>query len=147
MRGTIYEISKNPENLGVMDESDFYEMSGVEFDYVKNEEKVEGASAAETFLHWLKSFGTPISGNSFVLTEMVKEKIFSKNYAKFKELADSMTLREFATSNLYTLRSCIEDPYGDAVHTEEDAFLPLERWIREAETDVRYYVGNCVIMH
>lgn len=147
MRGTIYEISKASENLGLMDESDFYEMIGVEFDYVKNEEKTEGASAAETFFKWLRSFGTPISGNSFVLTETVKEKIFSENYSKFKKLADSMTLREFATSNLYTLRSHIEDPYGDAVHTEEDSFLPLERWIREAETGVRYYVGNCVIMH
>ena len=147
MRGTIYEISKAPENLGLMDESDFYEMNGVEFDYVKNEEKTEGASAAETFLKWLRSFGTPISGNSFILTETVKEKIFSENYSKFKKLADSMTLREFSTSNLYTLRSHIEDPYGDAVHTEEDSFLPLERWIREAETGVRYYVGNCVIMH
>ena len=147
MRGTIYEISRTPENLGAMDESDFYEMSGVEFDYVKNEEKTEGTSEAGTFLNWLRSFGAPISGNSFILTKTVKEKIFSENYSKFKKLTDNMTLREFSTSNLYTLRSCIEDPYGDAVHTKEDSFLPLERWIREAETDVKYYVGNCVIMH
>lgn len=147
MRGIIYEIRKSLENLGLMDESDFYEMNGVEFDYVKSEEKTEGASEAETFLKWLKSFGAPVSDNSFILTETVKEKIFSENYSKFKRLADNMTLREFSTSNLYTLRSCIEDPYGDAVHTEEDYFLPFERWIREAETDVRYYVGNCVIMH
>ena len=147
MRGIIYEIKKKTEHLGVMDESDFYEMNGVEFDYVKNEEKTEGTSEAGTFLNWLRSFGAPVSGNSFSLTETVKEKIFSENYSKFKKLAEKMTLREFSTSNLYTLRSCIEDPYGDAVHTEEDCFLPLERWIREAETGVRYYVGNCVIMH
>ena len=69
-----------------------------------------------TFFNQLEKFA-PAVGTLSAAPETEKEKIFSENYSKFKKLADSMTLREFSTSNLYTLRSCIEDPYGEDLET------------------------------
>lgn len=60
---------------------------------------------------------------------------------------EEMTLEEFSEGALETLRSAIENDWNDAVYTGGMVPTPLDRWIREAKTGVKFYLGNVVVMH
>lgn len=152
MRGFLYIISTEKESVFDFDETDFYHLAQNECEWVENSAhelnenclyeklKMMGAEAGEE-LH--------SNGNRcqyVIFTKEVKQNYFRKNFEKFKEMAVSCDLEKFSTDSLYELRLSIEDPYGDCVYVS-GSFMTVERFVREAEENVRYYLGNIITMH
>lgn len=118
MRGYIYEVGKRPDDIGIIRETYFYDLAGAE-----------------------------VGKDYFILTDKVKENIFSTRFKKLKETINEMKLHDFATMDSGSLKALIDDPYDNAIYEEKNSFNSIDRWIRIAETGVKYYVGNVVGMH
>lgn len=143
MRGYIYEVSKE-KKLGEIDENSFFDKN-VDAECFSNEDQSQALFLTE----WLSNHGAETGVEDgypyFILTNAVKMDIFKERFEKVLEMMENMDLQTFSTSTLYFLRSTIEDTYDDAI-SENDGFEIFDRWIREAETDVKYFIGNVVMM-
>lgn len=148
-RGYLYEIAADMDNLGEMDESDFYGNVGYEAVYFQNE---SDNHSAESLIDYLKQFGMEIgtkkdtSGREypwFSFSKESREEYFRKKYVKTKEIVDKMTLEEFST-DVVTLMHTIEDTYSDAMYFN-DSIYSMDHFFREMGPG-RYYIGNIVYM-
>lgn len=137
-RGTIFEISKR--KTGMINEENFYDIVPIMADYV------EDSQNQDCLLNLLSKLGAKTGENFFILTDDVKYQYFASRLDKIKEIVSNLTLEEFASSDMYTLKYLIENDYGDLVYENEN-LISLDQWIREADTGVKYFVGNTVYMH
>lgn len=147
MRGFLYEIDQNPENLGSITKVDFYEGVGVTAEWFSD----GTIDDLEPVLNRLHEAGAEMGVDQnypyFVLTPEAKQNYFREKFQKAKSIMEEMTLEEFSKSTLETMRSAIENDWDDAVCTGGTTPAPLDRWIREAKTGVKFYLGNVVVMH
>jgi len=149
-RGYIYEISKNPENIGEMTEDCFYNMS---LDYVTNIEEETAASLVDDFMLSLhEMFGFTIGRefingkcqNFIIANSISKKAYFEKRFLDFKDKVTVMTLDEFL-SETWNLEMLINDRYSDAVY-EDECFHTKDQFIRNMELGVKYYISNHVVL-
>lgn len=157
-RGYIYEVCTKIDNIGFMDESDFYELCGHEADYFSDLEITQEESERNDFLEDLKKHGVQygteeadlrIEGPEeipwVIFSQEAKESYFKDRFERMKKLAAEITLEQFAT-DAYNLKRLISDDYGAAVYLNS-SFYTLDYFIREAEPGKKYYIGNVVLMH
>lgn len=143
-RGNIFEMSRYKENLGKMTEADFYEYAGKEFEYVEDNNDPRLVEQLRDVFKNAGAYILPDGGIS--IAKAVKWNYFAKRYIRFQELAKTLDINEFATSNLYNIRSVIEDKWGDCVYTKDAGMQTFDSWLRDAEDGV-WYIGNIVFMH
>ena len=76
-----------------------------------------------------------------------KEKHFKERYEDFIRLSKALSFKDFISSDLWDIKSAIEDTYGDAVIDEENCFHTFDSWLREMEPGETYWFGNVILMH
>lgn len=164
-RGYIYEVSDNINFIGSMGEEDFYEdLSALSVDYVANMDKADQDEMREDFLKTLKSHGAHVqlitddtleefpNGVYAVsnLNDIFKKNFFHERYRRMKTLAESITLQQFSIDSfdttLYNLKNAIVDDYGDMIYLNS-SYETLDYFIRNANPQTTYYIGNVVFMH
>lgn len=152
-RGYLYEIVKDPEHLFCMDANE------AALRYAENEfewsEDLDPDEPRKDLLEVLEHFGAKISideegRKQFQISDRVKRKYFHDRFYKMKQMVEKMTLETFSSDGISDLQEILEESYGNAVYLgnyEYDNFLYFDRFIREAETDVWYYIGSIILMH
>lgn len=172
-RGYIYEIADDLDDIGVLDESDFYDdLGALGIDYVKNVESEEQQIIRESFAEEFKRFGatvklvkadTPEDPEGFPdgvyvvsgINKSFKEKYFKERYEEMKRLVESITLEQFATNlsqtPLYDIKRAMFRDYDDVVSQNENGchygWNTLDYFIRTADPEKKYYIGRVVFMH
>lgn len=148
------------EELGTMDETDFYEAAGTVADYFKDVEGQAKNDILSSLFAQLKGYGFPTGDGYdadgsvqlyFTVTQEAKENYFRPRFEKAKQILSSMTLKEFAT-DVTELGFAVENRYGDAVMADgsfqvDGSFHTFDSFIRDAVCGTKYYVGNVVLMH
>lgn len=145
-RGYLYELATEKDNLGNVTESDFYDKCGVYADYFENLAFYQ--TATDELLKCLQSRGIDVNfeDKSFILTQETQLNYFKSNYQLFMKMAKDLTLEQFADpGKAYELSRFITDTYSDAVYI--NAFYDFDDFMRDAELDTRYYIGNVILMH
>lgn len=152
-RGYLYEIVKDPERLFCMDADEAtLRFAENEFEW---SEDLDPDEPRKDLLEVLEHLGAKIGideegRKQFHLSEQVKKKYFRDRFYKMKQMVEKITLETFSCGGISDLQELLEESYDNAVYMGDygyDKFLSFDRFIREAETDVWYYVGNIVLMH
>ena len=164
-RGIMYEVSTKPEDIGNMDESDFYEeLSCLHADYVADIDPKDSDSNRRCLADILTRFGAVVSqyipeddednlfpNGTFSVTGITndfKRTWFSSNLEKLKEKVSDMGIDEFATDSYeaWKLQNLINDDNADAVYLDGSIYT-LDGFVRTATPDMTYYLGTTVFMH
>lgn len=142
----IYEVSCDRDDIGYMDERDFYDKIGeLCADYVRNADCPE--MERKDFFETMSQYGaiTTDAANSIVFPEGFREKYFSRRFEKLKETVEGMTLEQFC-GNVYNLQSLIEQECSYYIYA--DGLYKFDYWLREYMVPGKaYYVGNVVFAH
>lgn len=148
MRGFMFEISINPEQLRELTADEFAARSdsGTWGEWFHDE---DANCVLENYESSFKNtgiiFDTDDKGLYLAISEQAKLSHFKSRYECTKKVMEDMSLLEFATSSCDTLKSLIEDTWTDAVFWNYP--VTWDRFIREAELDKKYYIGNVIGMH
>ena len=150
-RGYCYEITTDKDNILFMGESDLYEYAQHEFDYASDLGKTESMETARDFAARISSDVEELEGENgrFLAVRITNEdklRYFGNRLERARELINSITPEEFATSDCYELRSLIQDDYGDMVYLNSSLYT-LDAFVREADPDKTYYIGNACLIH
>lgn len=146
-RGNIYEVSKMEHGVGSMDESSFYGMlDELNIDFVSNGDPGENRFFLQTMRDAAAGVGKD-EKEYFILTDEAKRNYFKNRFEKLKTFLSDLTLDTFALTGMYEISNLIEIRDGDCISMDGDRPKTVDAWLREAETGVKYYVGNVVIMH
>lgn len=150
-RGCIYEVyTEETQYIGIKEDMFYESVDSLAIDYVLDISAEEQNDLKKRMLDILKKSGAKIIKKDdmygFILSNEVKMSLFCDRYHKAKEFFEQMSLKEFSTSDLYSLRELIHEDYDDCVYAF-DSLYPFDQWIREAECNVPYYLGNIVLMH
>lgn len=146
-RGYIFEVAEEKDDLLNITADHFYErLSEFHVDYVSDEIDVDVVT--QNFLEMLQQYGFSVdfAEKSFVVTTDGKMQYFRSRFAAVQKMITEMTLLTFATSELYSLRSLIQDDYSDIVCDPNGMCHDVDCWIRIADTH-KYYIGGVVLMH
>ena len=152
MRGYIYEVTSEINNIGFMNESDFYSLVGVEADYFVDAEYED--DNVKDYLEGWKKYGaeTGIEKNDdgeeipwIIFNRNARRNFFKNRFDEMKKVATEITLDEFSTDDICTFKSLIFDNYGDAVYLNS-CFYTEDDFIRMAEAGRKYYIGHVVYM-
>ena len=146
-RGTIFEVAKEAENLGNMDESQFYGSSYAEC--FKNEK--DSASLEYLFDNFRNAgfeAGFDEEGQYVIFSECGKMNYFAHRYERFKTLLKEVDLRRFSIGYAWTrdVIDTITDKWSDAV-LFEGVLYAMDEFVRAADIGEKYYFGNTVIAH
>jgi hypothetical protein len=167
MRGYVYEITDNIEEVNYMEESDFYDYAGFEADYFADvEDETVIATNIDHMLYRLlgKNMAESVTTRlfegdgvrSFVMTDDIKRAYFKTRYEELCRRVSALTLDEFALGapddTSYALRTLIDNDYEDAVFLNDGCgigvFCTFDSFVRESISGRVYYVGNrLVLMH
>lgn len=157
MRGYMYEITKNPEELFSTSESDFFEGSfvGAECESIADYSDDEALVIAEDLTSCLERLGaqtgreiTTIDAGRiapwFVMTPALKANWFKNQYETFMREVHGLSLRDFADpGKAYKLRHLVEDQYGDMTCGGYGFdWMTFDEFIRSAEVGDKYYIGS-----
>ena len=154
-KGYLYEISSFINELGKTDESDFYDQCGVVADWFETVDPVKPTKELLCRFHQAGiENGTEedSEGNTrqwFKLTSSSRQEYFRPLYEEFKRAAHDMPLEKFSTG-IYTIENLLETQYGDAIYISDHTgvyYDSIEDFLRNAEMDIKYYVGNVIYMH
>lgn len=128
-------------------------------DYVAHDDNRDGT------IEWLKeSFSAATSficyfsdetGEGFVLKEGFHTAYFASEYEAFtKELhafCEKLSSESYANgslnSSLFSLETAYDDEYGFYIDNDETGLVTLNRFLRSAKTDTKYYFGGTVDYH
>ena len=80
-----------------------------------------------------------------IFNRNARRNFFKKRFDEMKAVAESITLYEFSTDKVSTLKSLIIDNYSDAVYFNS-CFYTEDDFIRMAEAGRKYYIGHVVYM-
>lgn len=172
-RGYIYHIVSDPDDLGSMAASDFYDdLDALCVEYTED-------SAPETAQHNTNCLARALEQDGFVIrpdTEAADEgreaaafvletgdqasldacrrKYFGPLLAELKKEVAALDLDTFSSDrcNTYSLTSKINDDYGDAVYLNVSEYgsmiYTMHGFIRRLDPNTTYYVAqNTVLMH
>ena len=146
MRGYIYEVTTEINNVGFMDESDFYSLVGVEADYFEDAEYED--DKVKDYLESWEKYGAETGMEEkddgkeipwIIFNRNARRNFFKKRFDEMKAVAESITLDEFSTDKVSTLKSLIIDNYSNAVYFNS-CFYPEDDFIRLAEAGRKYYI-------
>mgnify|MGYP001852912994 FL=1 len=151
-RGVLYEFKQNLNSVGTAKISDFDGYIDHEFDYLLEEDP---AKYIEDFLKELKQYEIPtgavVSESTetvipfFEITEEGKKNFFRERLSCLKERISTLSLEEFITTHVaWTFCGFIDDPFAEAVTTDDTDFQTLDRFMRTASG--RYYIGKVFFM-
>lgn len=111
----------------------------------------ESLAAGVAFIRWFSED----DGEGFVLQEGFHKAYFAAEYGAFTE-----TLRNFCeklspesyadgslNSAMFSLKNAYDDEYGFYIDSDENGLVTLNRFLREAKTDTKYYFGGTVDYH
>lgn len=152
-RGYLYEIVKDPERLFCIDADEAtLRFAENEFQWSKN---LDPDEPRKDLLEVLEYFGAKINidekgRKQFHISDRVKQEYFRNRFCRLKQVVQKMTLETFSCNEVSNLQELLEESYDNAVYLgdyEYDKFLSFDRFIREAETDALYYIGNVILMH
>lgn len=157
MRGYMYEITRNPEELFSTSESDFFEGSfvGAECEYIADYSDDEAKEISSSLISDLERLGA-VTGKEvttidwgriapwFIVTPALKVNWFKNRYETFMREVQKLSLRDFADpGKAYNLRHLIEDQYGDMTCEGYGSnWMTFDEFIRSAEVGAKYYVGS-----
>lgn len=152
MRGYIYEVTTEIDGLGSMDESDFYNLAGIEADYFSNAAEEE-ALVKEYLKAWVKyGIETGTEENSdgekihwIIFNRKACENFFKDRFEKMKEVAAKITLKEFSTDDVWRLKNLISDDHGDAVYCNT-CFYTEDDFVRTVKMGKKHYLGHVLYM-
>lgn len=152
-RGYLYEIVKEPECLFRMDADEAtLRYSENEFEW---SEDISADEPRKDLMEVLEQLGAKISTdedgrNYFQISDQVKQNYFRNRFDRLKKIVQEMTLETFSCDGVSDVQEIVEESYDNAVYLGDygyDRFLSFDWFIREAETDVSYYIGNVILMH
>ena len=157
MRGYMYEITRNPEELFSTSESDFFEGSfvGAECEYIADYSDDEAKEISSSLISDLERLGAQTGRDIttidwgriapwFIVTPALKVNWFKNRYETFMREVQKLSLRDFADpGKAYNLRHLIEDQYGDMTCEGYGSnWMTFDEFIRSAEVGAKYYVGS-----
>ena len=119
-RGTFFEVAKEAENLGNMDESQFYGSSYAE--WFKNEKDPTSLEYLfDNFRNAGFETGFDEEEQYVIFSECGKMNYFAHRYEHFKKLLKEADLRHFSTDYCWThdLIDSITNKWSDAVFLKE----------------------------
>lgn len=157
-RGHLYEISTDRNDLGNMDESDFYNrLASISADYVQNKEGEEKEEKTAWFIEMLGGYGAETGktddGNEslmyFYVSDKVKQNYFRCRYEEFKSKSQDFKFSDFTDDRfkVWDIERLLHDKYNDAVYYD-GVFMTIDTFLRAyAKDGERYYIGNVVFMH
>ena len=147
-RGTMYELQRTKELLNDLQEYQLYDHLPDIAEYVETVKNRE--EEKEYLLEDMKDLGAVVGSEEgidyIIFTKDCKENYFRERFLKVKKMVGDMSLEEFSSSDLCTLRDTIQDDWGDMVY-KEDFMMPFDQFIRTADADVKYYIGNMIYLH
>ena len=156
MHSRIFQVSRKPISQEDLIEEYRYEDSfvGSHADYVVKQSESEGIDD----LDWLQTAtkGLEIDTEKKTITITSKEKFFETKHEKFQELLEKlqyMSLKEFSNAqnsfDMYDLESAYNDKYGFYIDDNDEycGLTTLDDWVRNAEENKTYYVGNIFDYH
>lgn len=146
-RGTFFEVAKEAENLGNMDESQFYGSSYAE--WFKNEKDPTSLEYLfDNFRNAGFETGFDEEEQYVIFSECGKMNYFAHRYEHFKKLLKEADLRHFSTDYCWThdLIDSITNKWSDAVFFE-GILYDMDEFVRAADIGEKYYFGNMVIAH
>ncbi len=126
MRGFLFEITENKENIGNLTADDFSctrdGSSFAEWYEDLDKEELLGTAYEPSADYGIESGRDEDGSLYFVFGPDTKEKFFTKRFERFKEEVVHMTLEKFASENVYELQLSIEDGYDDAVYLADEEY-------------------------
>lgn len=168
MRGYIYNIEADPDNLGIT-ESQFYEhVDALGADYVQDVDPDQAAQLVKDFAEELRKCGflvTPFqyeddlgeTRDGFMLEtgsmhqlRTAQAAYFGPRMKQLKEAVRDIDPIRFCSDGGYAieLRNMIVNPYADVVHSQNDTCKDLDDFIRDlVEGEVLYIGPDVVLMH
>lgn len=153
MRGFLFELSEAPDNLGDMDADSFINTNdGGSFAEWYEDTKLESvdSSVIEELKH-VNMYHSSDEKNSspyLLIDDSVRKKYFAKRFLDFHKQSINVSMNDFISGSINEIQRIIEDNYGDAVYlTESQYALSFDRFVREAEDNRKYYIGNVILMH
>lgn len=157
MHSRIFQVSIEPIEEENLIEDYRYEdgFVGSHADYVVKE---TSETDIESDLEWLQEAtkGLEVDKEKKTLKILSKEDYFKNKHEKFKELADELSyisLEDFisneATFSVEDLKSAFEEKRGFYIDDNDEyiGIANLDNWIRNAEENKTYYIGNIFDYH
>ena len=163
-RGTMYQIVRKTEDIGTMNEYDFYDMlERLHCDYVKREDTVDSEINLGQFFEVFEKNGILITkmldGTGFHFCTPDKEgllafqtRMFHGKWKRFLDASEKLGETNFASNNdkVDDLLQIIEETYSDAVYYRNefshDHFLTFDRFIRSLDPDTDYFISNYTML-
>lgn len=157
MRGILIEIATIPDKLGNLTADQFAKTN----DGASFANWYDDATSTNAFVKFISDmelygvkheveYSNAVTGeyHCLIFDTEAKEKYFKHRYKTLKKEIKSFSLQAFASNEVGFLQKLIEDDSSDAVYlTEEDHAINLDTFIRHAEPEQKYYIGNIVMMH
>lgn len=154
-RGNLFEISTYIDDLGETNETDFYVQCGVIADWFSDIDPViptKGLLARFQTAGIETGVQDDAEGRSrpwFRITERSRQDFFRSRFESFQKVVSEMTLEEFSTGT-DTIADLMETQYNDAIYVPDNTgvyYDSVDEFLRKASVDVKYYIGNVVLMH
>ena len=155
VRGKIYELEKDIDNVGKSTKNDFRNYEERDFNYVTEAEIPEHeTNCLINYFNWLgMKTGTIVILDEMKrvpyvdITEEGRKAYFKGRYEKFMQLTGQLTLEDFSSDagKALELRILINNSCCDAVTNEINRFDGFDDFMRTASG--RYYIGNVFYMH
>lgn len=158
MRGYMFEITTDVNDVCMLNTVDLYEeISSMSVDYIADVDDRDRKSLVNQFLSRFADRGADVSiennennwyGTIRSITPEVKRAYYKERFEKFQKLAAEIDLKNFSEDSnvLYEISAAVKDDYGDMVYLDGYSYT-LDYFIRNADPDTLYYVGNVILLH
>jgi hypothetical protein len=154
MHSRIFQVSSEP----ITEENLIEEYRYDEWEHADYVVKQTSSTDIKSDLEWLQTANSGIKVNveEKTITITSKEEYFTKSHDKFKELAEELStisLEDFisgkANIKFHDLKCAYEDKYGFYIDDNDEycGLTNLDDWVRNAEENKTYYVGNIFDYH
>lgn len=154
MHSRIFQLGTSKiEKEEYITEGHYYEswFLGSVADYIKESDRGED-------IEWLKSCFNSLGEYVTIDTEEgtvefkegFKTKYFERNFNKFKELSQAITIEEFSeqTYPTYSIKCLLSDKFSFYFEIEDGGLYCLDDFIRDvAEAGVKYHIGGTLDYH
>ncbi len=168
-RGTMFHVVTDPDCLGAMSESDFYEdLGSLGVDYVQDQDPDRSATATGKLRDLIAGAGFRLAaageeyedGAAFAFRadtpdelDAAKQNWFRDGLEALKRKTAAIDLKTYAadTGAVYDLKQLLDDTDGDAVYLDMGtgpAVYTLDYFVRNLEHGRTYYVDRVTVyMH
>lgn len=162
MHSRIFQITTNPvpkENYITTSDFEDHWFTDSIADYVSDDnDRAEDIKWLRSFLEHKKTVAFDESDSSFEILSHGREAYFAHAYADFTAARGEtmgLGLPEFASCGevtdfsmlLWRMNNAFCSKYDFYVTLDEVGTIPLDKFIRQAETGTRYYIGGVLDYH